>query len=154
MIKNILKFSAAGLAIVLIGVGAISGIQYLKYTYSDDYKAEQALKKLVEEYDNDPYGGTTPEETLKLFIDALKKGDVDLATKYSVMEKQKETKTYLLEIKMDGKLNNLISDLQKTKLTVNENNAFFSLTDKNNVVISELLMKKHPTNGRWKIEEF
>ncbi len=44
---------------------------YLKW--EDNYKT--ALK-------NDTYGGKTPEETLKMFIEALKKEDVELASKY------------------------------------------------------------------------
>src|SRR3989344_9643294 len=45
---------------------------------------------LAELYKKDTYGGKMPEETLQLFIDALKKGDTDLAAKYFVPEKQKQ----------------------------------------------------------------
>ncbi len=40
---------------------------------------ERYYKNLEEAYKKDVYGGATPEETLNLFIDALKKGDVELA---------------------------------------------------------------------------
>jgi len=43
-------------------------------------------------YKADTYGSTTPEGTLALFIDALKKGDADLASKYFIPEKQVEYK--------------------------------------------------------------
>jgi len=33
----------------------------------------------------DTYGGKTPEETLNLFIEALKKEDLELASKYFVL---------------------------------------------------------------------
>jgi hypothetical protein len=39
-------------------------------------------------YTADTYGGVTPEETLQLFIDALKAGDIQLAAKYYIPEKQ------------------------------------------------------------------
>ncbi len=35
---------------------------------------------------NDTYGGKTPQETLDLFIDALKNNDLDLAAKYFILE--------------------------------------------------------------------
>lgn len=153
MLRNIVKFSAGGLVLAGLAVGAVSGVQYLKYRYSDEYKAQKELKKLVYEYENDPYGGDTPEETLRLFIDALKKGDVDLAAKYFVMERQKDIKSYLFKTKEDNLLNPMIIDLEKTKLTISIERAFFSLLDKNNKVISELVMKTHPVNKKWKIEE-
>src|SRR3989338_11611435 len=43
---------------------------------------------LEAQYRADNYGGTTPEETLRLFIEALEKKDYALAAKYFVVEKQ------------------------------------------------------------------
>jgi len=45
---------------------------------------------LEAQYRADTYGGATPEETLRLFIEALEKRDYELAAKYSVPEKQEE----------------------------------------------------------------
>jgi len=56
----------------------------------------EALKRA---YEKDTYGGETPDETLALFIDALKKGDIDLASKYFVVEKQEEKKNEFLDAK-------------------------------------------------------
>ncbi len=55
-------------------------------------------------YIEDTYGGKTPEETWGLFLDALKKGDVELASKYFVVEKQKEV---LGDLRESIKLNRL-----------------------------------------------
>ncbi len=44
--------------------------------------AERAKKEEYEMLKNDTYGGKTPEETLKLFVDALKNKDAKLASKY------------------------------------------------------------------------
>lgn len=38
----------------------------------------------------DTYGGKTPQETWQMFIEALKKGDTDLAAKYFVVDLQKK----------------------------------------------------------------
>lgn len=43
----------------------------------EEYKA-----RLLETQKNDTYGGKTPEETLDLYITALKAGDIELASKY------------------------------------------------------------------------
>jgi len=51
-----------------------------------NYQQAQLLAK----YKADTYGGKTPEETWKMFVDALKAGDTDLAAKYFIVEKQKE----------------------------------------------------------------
>ncbi len=50
---------------------------------------EAWTKDIDSRYKNDNYGSTTPEGTLELFIEALKKEDVTLAAKYFVAEKQK-----------------------------------------------------------------
>ena len=45
---------------------------------------------LAEKYKADNYGSTTPEGTLALFVEALKRGDAELAAKYFIPEKQPE----------------------------------------------------------------
>lgn len=47
-----------------------------------------AEKDLGEQYKNDKYGGRTPQETLNMFLLALENGDIELASKYFVIEKQ------------------------------------------------------------------
>ncbi|TSD03496.1 MAG: hypothetical protein Athens071416_177 [Parcubacteria group bacterium Athens0714_16] len=60
----------------------------------DSFTSPQDYLDYVEQYkqaqSRDTYGGKTPEETLGLFVDALKKGDTELASKYFVLDKQKE----------------------------------------------------------------
>ncbi len=55
------------------------------------------LEELHKKYENDHYGGKTPEETLALFIEALKKKDYKLASKYYVAEKWVEKEKFLNE---------------------------------------------------------
>jgi len=54
-------------------------------------------------YKNDKYGGKTPEETYAMFLEALKKKDIGLASKYFVLDKQEEYKKALKEIDNNGK---------------------------------------------------
>lgn len=50
--------------------------------------AKSAQEQLEKVYRNDKYGGESPEKTFNLFITALEKGDIELASKYFVIEKQ------------------------------------------------------------------
>ncbi len=85
--------------ILLIFLGFWIGWDLGAYTYFYKYlpyAREKETGKWVKEYDkyikdlhkNDYIGGNTPEETIDLFIAALKKGDMDLASKYFVAEEQ------------------------------------------------------------------
>lgn len=49
-------------------------------------KAEQELHQMQLA---DTYGGKTPQETLRMYIEAVEKGDYELASKYFVIENQK-----------------------------------------------------------------
>ena len=81
MLKSVIKFSLGIVAIVALGIGALWGADYLRYRNSPEYRALKEVERIKKEITDDPYGGDTPEETLRLFIDALKQGDTDLAAK-------------------------------------------------------------------------
>ena len=104
--KNLAKFAAGGILIALVALGVLFGIRYLRYRNDPAYQNEQAAyeyveqeKKLIQQMKDDPYGGETPEETLRLFIDALKKGDTDLASRYFVVDKQEQQEQLLNDLK-------------------------------------------------------
>jgi len=60
--------------------------------------AEDLKKEEEEKYQRlmaDIYGGKTPQETLKMYIDAVQKGDYELASKYFIESKrEKELKSF------------------------------------------------------------
>jgi len=110
----------------------------------------EALKKLYEE---DAYGGKTPEETLALFIDALKKGNTDLATKYVFIDDQDKVRADLLQARATGNLDKVIErfiSLRQSKL--DKDQAWFVITDENRIVQYSVLLGKNP-NELWKILE-
>src|SRR3989344_5009646 len=88
--RTIFKYFLQVLLLVAFGSAVIFGIGYWRYYDSPDYKKLKQLEELRDKYMADTYGGNTPEETLQLFIDALKKGDTELASKYFVLDKQEE----------------------------------------------------------------
>lgn len=110
-----------------------------------------ALEKKIKE---DVYGGETPEETLRLFIDALKAGDTDLAAKYFVVEKQEEQKQYLQEIKQQDNFRMAITDLVKLKLSKQtEGEAFYTAVGSSGVVELQVIFSKNLATKKWKILE-
>lgn len=154
MLKNVIKFSVFTLAIVALGAIALYGIQFYRYKNSPEYRVLKDMENLKKQYAEDPYGGDTPEETLRLFIDALKSGDTDLAAKYFILDKQQEWRKDLAQIKDKGLLKNVTTELENTKLTKKtEEEAFFTLVNKDNIADAELIIGKNIYNKRWKIYE-
>ena len=76
------------------------------------WKYQRLVEKMQAPYKNDKYGGKTPEETFDLFLEALRKEDVELASKYFVIKKQDEWKKTLEKYKNNNLLAGLINELQ------------------------------------------
>ena len=151
--RTFFKFLGVGVAIAILGVGVIYGLDYYRYRTSPEYKAIKYFKDLERQYREDPYGGNTPEETLQLFIDALKKGDMELASKYFVIEDQPKELAYLKRVKSDDGLPAMIKEAQELKLSgKDEERAFFTIADEKNIVRVQIVLGVFP-NGRWKILE-
>lgn len=154
MAKNIAKFLGGGLALVAIGVGALYLVQFYKYRSSPEYRAEQYFKDLERRYAEDPYGGSTPEETLQLFVDALKKGDVELASKYFVVDKQEEQLKYLSELKSGDKVGILVSELSfpftKRPLGADDSHYIFDIYNHKDNTHIQFDVAIGP-NSKWKI---
>ena len=149
--KTFWKFAALFAMIILLGWGIVQIIQYYQYRKSPEYQAEQYLKEMEQKYREDTYGGSTPEETIQLFINALKNGDTDFASKYFVVDKQEEWKNYLQNKNIN--IENLIDEAQKLKLTKKDNNkAFFIITNKEKIVEVQVILVRN-INNKWKISE-
>lgn len=155
MLKSVLKFIGGGLILILVAAGAVYGIGYWKYQNSPEYRAEQNLKALEKKYAEDPYGGETPEETLRLFIDALKKGDTDLAAKYFILDKQQEWREDLAKIKEKNFLDKMIIDVEKLgnkyQFIKNHDDRFiFETYNEQQELILQADLARSP-NNKWKI---
>ena len=108
-------------------------------------------------YRDDKYGGKTPEETFNLFITALKKEDVNLASKYFIFSKQEGWRKVLEEYKTQGLIRNFIDELENIQLewqrgkTRDPNIAEFSISSRNEPSSSETTTFERYPNGVWKI---
>lgn len=92
--------------ILLFGVMTVVNLAlfgWYKFTqYINTKKVQQLAEELKKEEEEkyqrlmaDTYGGKTPQETLKMYIDAVQKGDYELASKYFIESKrEKELKSF------------------------------------------------------------
>lgn len=153
MTTRVIKFSLGAVGMVLVGVGALYGLRFFNPEYRQEQDAMRRLEAIEQEYQNDTYGGTTPEETLRLFIDALKKEDIDLAAKYFVIDRQEEWLGNLRKIKEKNMLAKMVKDLEREKskkLTGDDRAVFYISNDKRELALIIRTIKG--VNGIWKIE--
>ena len=109
---------AAGFALLMaLGLGIYYAIGWYEWRgvqneAAANDRALQDMKELEAQYKNDTYGGTTPEATLALFIDALKKGDIDLASKYFVVDERERVRADLSKLS-SLRLIDLVNEIKK-----------------------------------------
>jgi len=114
------KIIILSLSIIVIGILLYIFGPYLYYQAVNYYQAWQ-IKQKAEKFEqayldflkNDTYGGKTPRETYELYVEALQKGDIDLAVKYYWWEKQVAEKERLEKLKAEGKLQEYVDSLPK-----------------------------------------
>lgn len=112
------------LGVFLAIIGLVSGGYWIWFNY---YSATAKMQANYEKYEDwqaaydkamreDIYGGKTPQETLSMFIDSLKKGDIDLASKYFALDENlsvEKWKIFLADVAKQGNLVRLASDLER-----------------------------------------
>lgn len=91
--------------------------------WQEQRAASAAQRQLEKTYREDKYGGKTPEETFDMFIAALEKGDVDLASKYFVLNKQEQWLKSLQKVEEQNLLIDMVKELKfaRTNSTTNIN---------------------------------
>lgn len=110
------KFLLALGIIVFLALGFFAGalVRGLFYEFYQKPRIEaRTLQPYIKLWREDVYGGKTPEETWRLYLDALKKGDIELASKYFVVEERDRKLRGLLSVKEGGKLEELIKSREK-----------------------------------------
>ena len=123
--SSFLKF--ASIMVLMVIVGLIASYVLQNY-FSPEARENQRLEEQYRKYQefetgykqamaNDTYGGKTPQETLDLFVAALEQGDLELASRYFVLNSigQRDEKwlSALEKTRQEGKLNLVASLLKK-----------------------------------------
>ncbi len=138
-----------------VGYAALSGWNSYKWQKKTD--AFQAT--LEQPYKEDTYGGKTPEETWAMYIDALKKGDIDLAIKYyavGIIERLPVDSLY--KKKQNGQLEEWIKELEGLKKSSREPlegqaNYYYDYFDEEfkQILSAPVIFYLNPYTKVWKI---
>jgi hypothetical protein len=110
-ILTVILIIVAAFLILVIGTAANELWKGYKWQKSVD----QFQESLEKPYKDDVYGGKTPEETWAMFLDALKKEDLDLASKYYDAGHQGKAKEWLEKLKQDGEIEQTIGEMEGLK---------------------------------------
>src|SRR3989344_7369230 len=138
------KFELGFLLIIGAALLVWAGTVYLSPEARKARDANDYLERLQAEYANDTYGGATPEETLALFIAALEKGDIELASKYFLPEDREKILDQIKSAKNEDRLDEAIARFKNLDLeTKNEKTAFFIKTNNAGIVDFQATLDKN-----------
>jgi len=142
-------------------------IQQARQYKKDAEILDKKIQEKAKEYAADTYGGETPEETYEMFLQALKMEDIDLASKYFILDKQEEYKQFFTDIKNNNKWDEMIEDLfnpENQKGEMKEDNTYIiRVYNVEDYLIAQAVLKtplnlvaaeKEPLSNIWKIIEF
>lgn len=154
-------FLIIGILIVVISLGALTYEKVLSPAARTGFYIahwQNYFDKVQSAHRNDKYGGKTPDETLSLFIQALEKDDLRLASKYFVLDKDGNRNPMWLEglnrLKSEGKMAMVIGDLKKAKVVEKSerlNYWYYAIYGENNSVTKTFDIKKDNFSNLWKI---
>lgn len=123
--------------------------QYEKYlSWQEQY--EEAMK-------SDTFGGLTPQETLDMFVEALKEENVDLASKYFLLDENLSREKWvnaLEDKKNKGELNEIINLLISAESAGSsmDGRFGFEIKNKEGEIVGDINMKLNKYSNIWKIE--
>jgi len=155
---------AVGFFGVIIGILILYTAGFWAVYYYKQWQGQRAVQKLAveleriekEDYERamaDTYGGKTPQETLQMYIDAVEKGDYELASKYFIEENREKG---IKELKALDSKNNMSWFLNLIKKAMPDgeivDNYFRMKSKTNDDPYYFIRFIKYP-NGIWKIIE-
>ena len=113
-----------------------------------------SVEVLKAEYKNDTYGGATPEETMQMFIKAFQAGDLELASKYFIIEKREEYLAKMQNWVKLGKGEEVINRILKTKLYGNiaGGSASMEAVIDNDPIPYAIHLIKNQDTQKWKLK--
>ena len=176
--KNIRFLKSRYFIILVIFLILGLGISWSSWYFNPEMRQARQYKKDAEilarkiqeqakEYAADTYGGETPKETYEMFLQALKMGDIGLASKYFISDKQEEYEQFFTDIKNNNKWDEMIEDLfnpDNQKGEMKENSTYvIRVYNTENYLIAQAVLKiplnlvvteKEPISNIWKIIEF
>lgn len=155
-----------GLAIFLILGGFFAYENYFSTEARSNRETQKNYQKYLdweksynEAMKNDTYGGKTPQETLDMFVEALRAGDTELASKYFTLKDGKEDsrlewKRVMDDKKNSGGLEEIINLLLEAKPAGSSVEGYFGfeIRGKMGDLVSDVNMVLNKESQVWKIE--
>jgi hypothetical protein len=159
---------ALALLLLLSVVGYLTYVRYHFYYRAVD-RVSQDMSSYLEwkwyaegmraSYQSDTVGGDTPEETLRMFVDALKANNIELASMYYIPEIQSQKYQKLSLSKINGNLEKYISHIEQAmlgqaKFSTTTGVYFISYNDALNPEFSdsyEMTFYQNSSSNLWKI---
>ena len=153
------KMKIAFIAIIFLALLALIGNGVYRYwlivnsgiQYEKDLAARLETERQAKMADT--YGGKTPAETLQLYIDALKKNDLELASKYFIEKyRQKDLDSY--KNATPENIQNIISFLEGSLRAIHEGKGSYNPEQTGFAIARPILVdfELYP-NNIWKIIE-
>lgn len=148
------------LAFGMVGLIILAFLATVAWQFYVNYERGEWEMRLIQAMDEahkaklkmeaaDTYGGKTPQETLQMYIDAVEKGNYELASKYFVLEKQaKESESFKGANK--DKISSYLSIVRKSATDNGSYSASGNYYSFNGSLLISL--EKYPS-GVWKIIE-
>jgi hypothetical protein len=148
-----------GLLILIIIAGGINyfGLDWYR-SYREISYLEKMEKRYVEAMTADTYGGKTPQETLDMFVEALKAGDIELAGKYFLSDENLSRDHWLdmlNDIKNRDLLDEMAKDLEELARPVegdDSNDFAFEILGSDGTVVVLIDLQLNKYSNVWKIE--
>src|SRR3989344_6558448 len=156
MNKRLFLFWGVLVAMVVVVVGSyLIWNKYFKYDLEKVY--QEAERRYVEAMTADTYGGKTPQETLDMFVEALRAEDIELASKYFMLDENLSREKWanlLANVKDRGFLGKMSNDLGNygDAGDVMEGYYTFSYYNDDGTVGLQMIMRFNSNAGVWKIE--
>jgi hypothetical protein len=162
-----LKYSAALAGVVFVlSAGIFSWVNYLSPEAKNiraQRKDVETILKMQRNYEEamraDTYGGKTPQETLSMFADAIKSGNVDLAVRYLKFDdtgkSDRELETGLRKAVQEGKTNLILQIIREAELdpqSSDNNTAWFVVVGKDGLVEHSVVLSLNRYTNLWKLE--
>ena len=148
-----LWWGVGGVIVVGLLVWAVNfGFQLYRQWSQQRYIA--SVEVLKAEYKNDTYGGATPEETMQMFIKAFQAGDLELASKYFIIEKREGYLAKMQNWVKLGKGEEVINRILKTKLYGNiaGGSASMEAVIDNDPIPYAIHLIKNQDTQKWKLK--
>ncbi len=156
-------------ALIVIGVFVF---QYFNPETIEERQRRRETEEFIEIYEGwqkqlaeDTYGGKTPQETLDMFVEALRKGDLELASKFfspEIDEKNPEDMTwqghleYLQGIKEKGFIERMANDFENfdDDFRKDEDIHWFVFYNEDGSTELKIPVSLNKDSGVWKIGNF